>query len=199
LNTISIDSKESKKYIEELRELLHKLIEIKGISSDEFIKVSRDLDKLIVKYYQENQIIIKKDKVMRYTRKINIIIADNCKDFCTILSDYLLNERDIAVIGIANNEIELFKLVQEKKPDLVVLDLISHFDGLGILKRLNTLNIYPMPRIIILSAVSESGTAKKALALGVEHYFVKPFELDEFIKQIKNMFDNTLNNALDKH
>jgi len=56
-----------------------------------------------------------------------------------------------------------------------------------------------MPRIIILSAVSESGTAKKALALGVEHYFVKPFELDEFIKQIKNMFDNTLNNALDKH
>jgi len=77
LNTISIDSKESKKYIEELRELLHKLIEIKGISSDEVIKVSRDLDKLIVKYYQENQIIIKKDKVMRYTRKINIIIADN--------------------------------------------------------------------------------------------------------------------------
>ena len=41
--------------MEELRELLNKLIEVKGISSDEVIKISRDLDKLILKYYQENE------------------------------------------------------------------------------------------------------------------------------------------------
>lgn len=40
--------------MEELRELLNNLIEIKGINSEEAIKVSTDLDELILKYYQEN-------------------------------------------------------------------------------------------------------------------------------------------------
>ena len=40
--------------MEELRELLNNLIEIKGINSEEVIKVSTDLDELILKHYQEN-------------------------------------------------------------------------------------------------------------------------------------------------
>ena len=38
--------------MEELREKLINLIDIKGISSEEVIKISTDLDKLIIKYYQ---------------------------------------------------------------------------------------------------------------------------------------------------
>lgn len=38
--------------MEELREKLINLIEIKGISSEEVIKVSTELDELILKYYQ---------------------------------------------------------------------------------------------------------------------------------------------------
>lgn len=41
--------------MEELRELLNKLIEVKGISSDDVIKISEDLDKLIIKFYQESE------------------------------------------------------------------------------------------------------------------------------------------------
>ena len=39
--------------MEELRIELNNLIDIKGIASDEVIKASTDLDKLIVKYYQD--------------------------------------------------------------------------------------------------------------------------------------------------
>lgn len=52
MNTISIDFREENKYMEELRQQLIRLIEIKGISSDEVIEASKNLDKLIVKYYQ---------------------------------------------------------------------------------------------------------------------------------------------------
>lgn len=38
--------------MEELREKLMNLIEIKGISSEEVIKVSTELDELIIKHYQ---------------------------------------------------------------------------------------------------------------------------------------------------
>ncbi len=47
--------------------------------------------------------------------KINVIIADDNKEFCNILSDYLLNQRDIMVTGIANDGVEALKLVEEKK------------------------------------------------------------------------------------
>ena len=57
MNILSIDYNEDKMYIEELRDHLNKLIKIRGISSDEVIKVSRDLDKLIVKYYRENYML----------------------------------------------------------------------------------------------------------------------------------------------
>lgn len=46
--------------------------------------------------------------------KINVIIADDNKEFCNILSDYLLNQRDIMVTGIANDGVEALKLVEEK-------------------------------------------------------------------------------------
>ena len=83
--------------------------------------------------------------------KISVIIADDNKEFCNILNDYLLNQRDIVVTGIAKDGIEALKLIEEKKPDLVVLDIIMpHLDGLGVLERLNSMNIDPMPRIIVI-------------------------------------------------
>jgi two-component system, response regulator, stage 0 sporulation protein A len=129
---------------------------------------------------------------MENAKKINIIIADGSKDFCYIFNDFLLNQRDIVVTGIANDGIELLKLIQEKKPDLVILDIIMpHLDGLGVLERLNTMDIFPKPHIIILSAISECGIIKRALTLGAEYFIEKPFEFNVLIKIIRQMFDDT--------
>ena len=35
--------------------------------------------------------------------KISVIIADDNKEFCSILNDYLLNQKDIVVTGIAKD------------------------------------------------------------------------------------------------
>jgi len=125
--------------------------------------------------------------------KINIIIVDNSREFCNILNEYLLNQRDILVTGIANDGVKALKLIQEKKPDLVILDIIMpHLDGLGVLNRLNAIDIDPMPRIIVLSALSQDKLVLKAMALGADHYVVKPFDLDVFVKRIREMFNNTI-------
>jgi two-component system, response regulator, stage 0 sporulation protein A len=125
--------------------------------------------------------------------KINIIIADDNKEFCNILNDYLLNQRDIVVTGIAKDGVEALKLIQEKKPDLVVLDIIMpHLDGLGVLERLNTMDLDPMPRIIVLSAVGQDKITQRAITLGADYYVVKPFDMDVFIKRIRQMFNNTI-------
>ena len=58
--------------------------------------------------------------------KISVLIADDNKEFCNILNDYLLNQRDIVVTGIAKDGIEALELIEERKPDLVVLISLCH-------------------------------------------------------------------------
>lgn len=138
----------------------------------------------------------KGDRIME-KNNISVVIADDNKEFCNILNDYLLNQRDIIVTGIAKDGIEALKLIQEKKPDLVILDIIMpHLDGLGVLERLNSMNIEPMPRIIVLSAVGQDKITQRAIMLGADYYVVKPFDMDVFTKRIRQMFNNTISNEI---
>lgn len=122
--------------------------------------------------------------------KISVIIADDNKEFCSILNDYLLNQRDIMVTGVAKDGREALELIEEKQPDLVILDIIMpHLDGLGVLERLNTMNIEKMPRVIVLSAVGQDKITQKAITLGADYYVVKPFDMDIFTKRIREMFN----------
>ena len=125
--------------------------------------------------------------------KINIIIADDNKEFCNILNDYLSVQKDIVVTGIAQNGVEALKLIEEKKPDLVVLDIIMPIlDGLGVLARLNTMDLAPMPHIIVLSAVGQYTVTQRAISLGAACYVVKPFDMQVLIRKIRHLLNNTL-------
>ncbi|MFD3157379.1 sporulation transcription factor Spo0A [Haloimpatiens sp. FM7330] len=128
--------------------------------------------------------------------KINVIIADDNKEFCNILHDYLLTQRDVVVSGIAKDGVEALKLIEEKKPDLVILDIIMpHLDGLGVLERLGNMDLEHMPRVIVLSAVGQYKITQRAITLGADYYVVKPFDMDVFIKRIRQMFNNTISNS----
>ncbi|WP_297422163.1 sporulation transcription factor Spo0A [Clostridium sp.] len=121
--------------------------------------------------------------------KISVLIADDNKEFCSILNDYLLNQRDIVVTGIAKDGREALDLIVEKKPDLVILDIIMpHLDGLGVLEKLNTMQLEKVPRIIILSAVGQDKITQQAITLGADYYTVKPFDMEVFTKRIREMF-----------
>ncbi len=128
-------------------------------------------------------------------RSINVLIADDNKEFCNILSDYFLSQKDINVVGVAKDGIEVLELIEETKPDLVVLDIIMpRLDGLGVLERLNTMDLNPMPRIIILSAVGQDKITQRAIALGADYYVVKPFDMDVLSNRIRDMFSSQVSN-----
>uniref|UniRef100_UPI0034A171EC sporulation transcription factor Spo0A n=2 Tax=Clostridiaceae TaxID=31979 RepID=UPI0034A171EC len=119
-----------------------------------------------------------------------VLIADDNKEFCSILNDYLLNQKDIVVTGIAKDGREALELIQQKQPDLVVLDIIMpHLDGLGVLEKLNGMDLDKMPRVIVLSAVGQDKITQQAITLGADYYVVKPFDMDIFTKRIREMFN----------
>lgn len=127
------------------------------------------------------------------TNKISVVIADDNKEFCSILNDYLLNQRDMIVTGIAKDGREALELIEEKQPDLVVLDIIMpHLDGLGVLERLQSMNLDKFPRVVVLSAVGQDKITQRAITLGADYYVVKPFDMDIFTKRIRDMFNENI-------
>ncbi|WP_026881431.1 sporulation transcription factor Spo0A [Clostridium akagii] len=125
--------------------------------------------------------------------KISIIIVDDNREFCSILNDYLSNQGDIIVTGIANDGVEGLKLIEEKKPNLVILDIIMpHLDGIGVLEKLNSMKFKPMPKVIVLSAVGQDKITQRTLELGADYYIIKPFDLEVFIKRIREMANDIL-------
>ena len=126
---------------------------------------------------------------------IRVIIADDNDEFCDILNEYLFYQKGIIVTGIAKDGVQAIKLIKEKQPDLVILDIIMPFiDGLGVLERLNKMKLKTKPHIIVLSAVGSEVTTKRAISLGADYYIVKSFDMKLFIKKIREIVDNTICN-----
>lgn len=124
--------------------------------------------------------------------KIKIVLADDNKDFCQVLKEYLSNESDIEILGIAKDGIEALDLVKRTQPDLLVLDVIMpHLDGLGVIEKLNAMDIPKMPKIIVLSAVGQDKITQSAISLGADYYIVKPFDFVIFINRIRELVLNT--------
>jgi len=123
--------------------------------------------------------------------KITVLIADDNKDFCDIISQYLSRQDDLEVIGVAHDGIETLNKVKRYQPDVLVLDIIMpHMDGLGVLEKLSQESMDNIPKIIILSAVGQDKITQRAIALGADYYIVKPFDLEVFVKRIKELATN---------
>lgn len=128
-------------------------------------------------------------------KKIQVIIADDNREFGDILCEYLNNQSDIEVVGVARDGLEALDLIAAKAPDIAILDIIMpHLDGLGVLERSNVTPMNKRPLYIILSAVGQDKITQRALALGAEYYVVKPFDMDVLVSRIRQLKD--INQAL---
>lgn len=123
--------------------------------------------------------------------RITVLIADDNKDFCDIIGQYLSKQDDIEVVGVAHDGVETLNQIKKFQPDVVVLDIIMPLmDGLGVLEKLHHENMKNFPKVIILSAVGQDKITQRAVALGADYYIVKPFDLEVFVKRIRELVSN---------
>jgi len=81
---------------------------------------------------------------------------------------------------------EGLKMVQEEKPDLILLDkIMPKMDGLEVCQRLKAdLKTKDIP-IIIVSAAGGKDLPERCLASGADDVIIKPFEAEELLAKIK--------------
>jgi len=118
--------------------------------------------------------------------KIKVVIADDNKEFCQIIAQFISAQDEFEVVGVAKDGVEAIELIERERPHLLVLDIIMpHLDGLGVLERLHDMDDEFFPKVIILSAVGQDKITQRAIELGASYYVVKPFDFQVFIKRLK--------------
>ena len=120
--------------------------------------------------------------------RIKIIIADDNRNYCQMLQNYLQGQENLTVVGVAYNGIEAWELILAQEPDLIILDVVMpNLDGLGVLERINARTTITRPKIIMLTAFGQESLTQEAMMLGVDYFILKPFDLDLLGKRIHSL------------
>ncbi|WP_274651737.1 sporulation transcription factor Spo0A [Paenibacillus humicola] len=126
-------------------------------------------------------------------QRIEVLLADDNREFTNLLSEYISEQNDMVIAGVAYNGEEVLRLLEEsrKAPDVLILDIIMpHLDGLGVLERLREMNLSPMPKIIMLTAFGQENITQKAVQLGASYYILKPFDMEILANRIRQLVGN---------
>ena len=120
--------------------------------------------------------------------KTTILISDDNQEFAQTLANYIHEQEDMEVIGIAKDGEEAVEMITNIMPDVVLLDVIMpHLDGIGVLEKISMMKCNKKPICIMLSAVGQDKITQKAITLGAEYYVVKPFDIELLIKRIREL------------
>ncbi len=122
-----------------------------------------------------------KEKIIKEKSQKTVLVVDDEKPIVDILV-YNLRKEGYNTLE-ANDGEEAIKIVSDKKPDLVLLDImLPKMDGLTVCKRIR--HNYNIP-IIMLSAKDEEIDKILGLELGADDYITKPFSVRELIARVK--------------
>lgn len=121
---------------------------------------------------------------------INLLIVDDSKKFCDVLEEFFSEQEEFHISAVANNGLEALEAIEKEVPDVIILDLIMpYLDGIGVLEKINIMNLPEKPQIVILTALGQETMTQKAVELGANYYVLKPFDLPILASRIKQLYE----------
>jgi len=131
------------------------------------------------------------------TKKPNIIIVDDHLIFRQGLKSIITLENIANVIGEASNGLELMDLLEDLKPDLVLMDIdMPHMNGLEATEK--AIELMPELKIIAFSMFSDEEYYYKMIDRGVKGFILKTSGINELENAIHNVMsgDSYFSNEL---
>lgn len=120
--------------------------------------------------------------------RIKVLIGDDNRDFCDLLRAYVEGQPDLELASEAHNGTEVLEAIANSLPDVIILDIIMpHLDGIGVLERMNKMDLPKRPKIIMLTAFGQENITQKVLEMGADYYVLKPFSLDVLGTRIRQL------------
>ena len=142
---------------------------------------------MFVKFAKIYNYIVNKNRIVGLNMsKINVAIADDNQKMVSMMTQLLNLDQEIEVIGSAGNGEAAVEIIKEKKPDVVLLDIIMpKLDGIGVLEKLRDERLEKQPTVIMVTAMGQESVAEEAMELGASYFILKPFDSEMVIRKIK--------------
>ncbi|MBE7002312.1 MAG: sporulation transcription factor Spo0A [Ruminococcaceae bacterium] len=115
-----------------------------------------------------------------------VIIADNSEEFCSSLTAALHQTDRFQVIDTVSDGERAIKLVTERKPDILVLDMmLAKKDGISVLKAIGSLE--RKPTVLATSGFITDYVASAAANLGVRYLMLKPCDMSALVERLEEI------------
>lgn len=120
--------------------------------------------------------------------KIKILIADDHSLVREGLKQILELESDMQIVGQAGDGEEAIMLLQQTKPDIVILDInMPKMNGIQTLRRMKDMDY--TTKIIMLTFHEEEEYIRETLNLGANGYVLKDAESESLTKAIREVYN----------
>jgi DNA-binding NarL/FixJ family response regulator len=119
---------------------------------------------------------------------VNIVLIDDHRLLVDGLRGMIETEADLQVVGEASDAQSAYEVVEQKKPDVVVLDIgLPGVSGISIAREL--LRRDPARRILMLSMYKDAEHVGQAMAARVKGYALKMQPAGEILSAIRAVAD----------
>ena len=115
---------------------------------------------------------------------IKVLLADDQELIRQSLSFVMSKQEDIEMVGTAANGREALELVEEKRPDVVLLDIrMPEMDGVECTRRIK--QEFPGIKVIILTTFDDDDYVFDALRYGASGYLLKGVSVDGLTNAVR--------------
>jgi len=122
---------------------------------------------------------------MNTSQTIRVMLVDDHNVVRSGLATFLRAYEDLELVGEAKNGFEAINLCHQKKPDVILMDLMMpEMDGIAATQAI--LEDYPDIKIIAMTSFEEEDLVQGVLAAGAISYLIKNVTSDELAKAIRD-------------
>jgi CheY-like chemotaxis protein len=115
-----------------------------------------------------------------------ILIVDDTETM-RVTQQMILKDTD-SEIDVAVNGVDALEKVQERKPDLILMDIMMpEMDGIECCRRIKNNAELNDIKIVMVTTRSEYSRVKEAFAAGCDDYINKPIDKEELLSKVNEL------------
>ena len=119
---------------------------------------------------------------------IRLVVADDHALFRGGLKAIFAREQDFSIVGEAANTYETVKVVEDVRPNVLLLDLnMPNGDVLGVLQQVRETS--PDTKVLVLTAYLKDEMLVKLATKEVEGYLLKGIDVNSLLEAIKTVHE----------
>ncbi len=121
-------------------------------------------------------------------QKRTVFLLQGTKEQNEELANLFSTTEDYSVIGCATDGISALPMIEEKKPKILVMDLVLvGYDGISVIYKIKQMKL--SVKIVVVSALMSEEVVAKVMSAGADYFMAKPINFSALIERLNEMDD----------